>query len=62
MKAKLVAVSLVVRVVVKDDATDEQIWQAAVPKFKVKIDDSGIENMDYAEDDDECPYDPYSDH
>lgn len=62
MKAKLVAVSLLVRVVVKDDASDEEIWKEAVPKLKTKIDDSGLDNMEYIEDDDECPYDPYAYH
>ena len=56
MKAKLVAVSLMTRVVVSDDATDEEILQSAKKNFLEKVETELSENLEFIEDDEEIPY------
>lgn len=59
--AKLVAVSLMTRVVVDDTATEEQIWKEAVPRLTRSIIEGGIDNLEFIEDDLECPHSPGED-
>lgn len=54
--AKLVAVSLMTRVVVDELATDEEILDAARSQFMEKISTELGENLEFIEDDTECPY------
>ncbi len=54
---KLVYVSLMTRVVVDDNATDEQIVEAARSKFIDKVTNELFENLEDIVDDEECPYD-----
>jgi hypothetical protein len=54
---KLVYVSLMTRVVVDDNATDEQIVEAARSKFIDKVTNELFENLEDIVDDKECPYD-----
>jgi hypothetical protein len=56
--AKLVYVSMVTRVIVDEDATDEQIIQAARPQFAEKVQTELGENLEEIVNDEECPYDP----
>ena len=55
--AKLVAVSLMTRVIVDDSVTDEEILQIARPRFIDKITTELGEHIESIEDDTECPYD-----
>lgn len=55
--AKLVYVSLICRVVVPEDATDDEILHAAKHKLKASIDNELECNLEDIEDDTECPYD-----
>jgi hypothetical protein len=54
--AKLVRVSLVTRVIVDVDATEQEIMELAVPKLSENLMDSPFENLDEIVDDVECPY------
>ncbi len=55
--AKLVTVTLVTRVVVEANATDEDIMAEAKSNYQTKIDnDELIENLVEIRDDEECPY------
>jgi len=54
-KAVLVRVSLVTRVIVPKDATDEEIIVAAVPRLRHTLIDSPMENIDEIVPDTECP-------
>lgn len=54
--AKLVAVSLMTRVVVDESSTDKEILDAARPQFMEKITSELGENLESIEDDTECPY------
>lgn len=54
--AKLVSVSLMVRVIADEVETDVEIWRKAKPKLKAVIDESGMDNLEFIEDDIECPY------
>ncbi len=56
--AKLVYVSLATRVVVDEDATQEQILEAAKHRFIDKLQTELGENLEDIVDDTECPYDP----
>ncbi len=56
--AKLVYVSMVTRVVVDEDATQEQILEAAKHRFIDKLQTELGENLEDIVDDAECPYDP----
>ena len=53
--AKLVAYSLMTRVVVDEHATDKQIVNASKSIIKLKVQDELHENLESIEDDDECP-------
>lgn len=55
--AKLVAVSFLTRVVVEENATEEEILEKAKSNFAFKIEDELSENLEYIVDDIECPYD-----
>ena len=55
--AKLVEVSLMVRVIVDKDATEEQIIAASYEKFQDKFDNRELgDNLVSIEDDTECPF------
>lgn len=54
--AKLVAVSFLTRVVVEENATEEEILEKAKSNFAFKIEDELSENLEYIVDDIECPY------
>ena len=54
--AKLVLVSLMTRVVVDENATDEQILDAARPNFIEKVNTELGENLEEITNDTECPY------
>ena len=54
--AKLVRVSLVTRVIVDADATEQEIMELAVPKLSENLMDSPFENLDEIVDDVECPF------
>jgi len=56
--AKLVYVSMVTRVIVDEDATEEQIINVAQYKFMDKVQTELCENLENIVDDTECPYDP----
>ena len=55
--AKLVEFSLMVRVVVEADATDDEIIEASYSKVQDKIDNRELgDNLASLEDDFECPF------
>jgi hypothetical protein len=54
--AKLVTVTFVTRVVVDENASDEQIFEAARPQLKQKAAEEMFENLEEIKDDTECPY------
>ncbi len=54
--AKLVYVSFITRVVVDENATDDQIIEAAKPNLYEKVRLETGENLEKIEDDTECPY------
>lgn len=56
--AKLVYVSMMTRVIVDEDATDEQILEAAKPRLIDTVQTQLGENLEDIVDDTECPYDP----
>ena len=53
--AKLVYVSFITRVVVDENATDDQIIEAAKPNLYEKVRLETGENLEKIEDDTECP-------
>jgi hypothetical protein len=53
--AKLITISLMTRVVVDENATDEQIIEVAKPKLIEKIRSEAMENLEEIVDDAECP-------
>ena len=55
--AKLVAVSFLTRVIVEENATEEEVLEKAKSNFAFKIEDELSENLEYIVDDIECPYD-----
>ena len=59
--AKLVAVSLLTRVIVEDTASEGAILTAAGPRFIGKIHTDLEDNVEYIVDDTECPFDPEKD-
>jgi len=61
MKAKLVYLSLMTRVVVEDDADDETVMDVARQKFADKIQYEYLENVEEIQDDLEMPYDEETD-
>jgi hypothetical protein len=54
--AKLVKVSLVTRVVVDLNATEDDIMEVAAPKLSESLMDSPLSHLDSIEDDVKCPY------
>lgn len=55
--AKLVEVSLLVRVIVDENATEDQIIQATYPKLQDKLDNREVgDNVMSIEDDEEVPF------
>ena len=54
--AKLVAVSLITRVIVDENATDAEIIEIAKGKFQNKLETELNENIEYITEDEECPY------
>ena len=59
--AKLVYASFVVRVVVDDTMTEQEIIERSHIKFKYAVNDELNENIEEVIDDTECPYDPTRD-
>lgn len=57
MKAKIIAISLLTRVVVEDNASEDEIIEAAKHSFIDNINTCLGDNIEYIEDDIECPYD-----
>lgn len=55
--AKLVYISMATRVVVDENATDEQILEASKANFIQKVQTELGENLEVIEDDYEVPYD-----
>ena len=55
--AKLVYVSLVTRVVVDENASEQEILELAIPKLSEKLMDEPFEHIEEIVDDEECPYD-----
>jgi len=56
--AKLVTCSFMTRVVVDENATDDQIIEEARERFLIKLYSELGENIEDIVDDEECPYDP----
>jgi hypothetical protein len=56
--AKLVYMSMVTRVIVDEDATEDQIIQASKDSFVEKVRNELGENLEEIVDDEEVPYDP----
>lgn len=54
--AKLATVSFMTRVVVNENATNEEILNAARPKFAEKVATELGENLEEIVDDEECPF------
>ena len=55
--AKLVMVSLMTRVIVDENSTDEQILEKAKARFQAKLDNNELmDNLESIEDDEELPY------
>ena len=59
--AKIVCVSLMTRVIVDEDATDEQIAELAKGKFIEKIEGELLENLEEIYYDEECPVGTFED-
>ncbi len=55
--AKLVKVTLMTRVIVDENATEQEIMELAVPKLSENLSDSPFENIDEIIEDKECPFD-----
>lgn len=53
--AKLVRVSLVTRVIVYENATEQEILELAIPKLSESLMDNPYESVDEIVDDTECP-------
>lgn len=54
--SKLVYVTLMTRVVVEENATEQDIMEKAVPKLSETLMDSPFENIEKIVNDTECPY------
>lgn len=61
MKAKLVYCSFMTRVVVPDDATEDQVIEKAKDNLFEKVRNDLHENIEEVIDDEEVPYDPKHD-
>lgn len=55
--AKLVSVSLITRVIVDENASEQDILELAIPKLSEKLMDEPFEHIEEIVDDEECPYD-----
>lgn len=60
-KAYLVYASVATRVVVPENATDEEIFQAAFPQILFNVKHQGLDCLESFEEDIEMPYDPLTD-
>ena len=56
--AKLVSVTLITRVIVDENASEQDILELAIPKLSEKLMDEPFEHIEEIVDDDECPFDP----
>lgn len=56
--AKLVAVSLLTRIIVEETDSEEENLAAAKPQFIRKINTGLEDNVEYIKEDTECPFDP----
>jgi len=55
--AKLVCVSLMTRIIVDEDATEEQMMEQARPQLIEKLQEDGLlDHVENIEDDEECPF------
>jgi len=54
--AKLITVSLIVRVIVDDNDSDENIFDKALPALKSSLYSNSLSNVEDIKDDTECPY------
>jgi hypothetical protein len=55
--AKLVTVTMTTRIIVDENATEEQIIELASIKMSEKIQEEFNQNIESIQDDNECPYD-----
>jgi hypothetical protein len=55
--AKLVTVTMTTRIIVDENATEEQIIELASIKMSEKIQEEFNQNIESIQDDTECPYD-----
>ena len=56
--AKLVSVTLITRVIVDENASEQDILELAIPKLSEKLIYEPFEHIEEIVDDDECPFDP----
>lgn len=59
--AKLVSVTLMTRVIVDENASEQDILELAIPKLSEKLMDEPFEHIEEIVDDEECPFDPLYD-
>jgi hypothetical protein len=59
--AKIVCVSLMTRVIVDENATDEEIVNVAKDNFKKKVEGELMDNLEEIYDDEECPIGTFED-
>lgn len=59
--AKLVAISLLTRIIVEETDSEEENLAAAKHQFISKIDTDLGDNVEFIEEDSECPFDPETD-
>lgn len=59
--AKLVAASFMVRVIVDESDSDDKVIKTAAKKMMDKVENDLGDNIEFIDDDDECPYDPNTD-
>lgn len=59
--AKLVAVSLMTRIIVEEGSSEAETLEKAEPKFIATIQTELMDNLEFIDDDTECPYDPETD-
>lgn len=59
--AKLITVALIVRVIVDENSTDEQMLEAAKPKLITQLHDEAMEHIEKISSDEECPFGTFPD-
>jgi hypothetical protein len=59
--AKIVCISLMTRVIVDENATDEEIVLSAKDNFKAKVEGELMDNLEEIYDDEECPLGTFND-